>query len=411
MTADPDQRIADPPEPPRALAGLRVIDAATFIAAPFCATLLSEFGAEVIKLEEPRRGDSLRWLAERHRGEGLWWLQESRNKKTVTCDLRQPEGQAIFRRLASKADVVVENFRPGTMESWNLGYDQLAAENRGLIMLRISGYGQTGPAAHRAGFGRTAQAFGGLTYLAGFPDRPPVVPGSATIADYVAGLFGAFAVLVAKVHRDRTGEGQEIDISLYESIFRLLDTLAIVHGALGTVRERSPFDAPHAAPHSHYPTRDGKWIAVACSNDKIFARLCTALDMPELVGDPRFRTMGERVAHRSEIDEIVTRFTAARAVAEVNELFERYEVPASPIYSIVDIFADPQYAARDTIVSHHNERVGTLRMPGVVPRMSKTPGVIRHAGRPLGADTDGVYRELLGMSDEELVRLRTNGVI
>jgi len=393
------------------LAGLRVIDAATFIAAPFCATLLSEFGADVIKVEEPTQGDSLRRLAEQYEGEGLWWLQESRNKRTVTCDLRVGDGQALFRRLAARADVVVENFRPGTMEQWHLGYDDLAKVNPALIMLRISGYGQTGPSAQKAGFGRTAQAFGGLTYLAGYPDRPPVVPGSATIADYAAGLFGAFAVLVAKEHRDKTGEGQQIDVSLYESMFRIMDTLAIVYDKLGVVRERTAFDAPHAAPHSHYPTRDGKWIAIACTNDKLYARLCAAMECPELVDDPRFRTVRDRVAHRGEIDALVGAFTKGRDVRPLMELLDAHEVPASPINSIVEIFADPQYRARGSIVAVEDERYGTLRMPGIVPRLSKSPGAIRHAGRALGADNDEVYRDLLGMTDEEMALLRRKRVI
>jgi succinyl-CoA:(S)-malate CoA-transferase subunit B len=393
------------------LAGLRVIDAATFIAAPFCATLLSEFGAEVIKVEEPRQGDSLRRLAEQYQGEGLWWLQESRNKKTVTCDLRRPEGQDLFRRLIAKADVVVENFRPGTMEGWGLGYEDLASVNPGLIMLRISGYGQTGPAASKPGFGRIAQAFAGLTFLAGYPDRPPVVPGSATIADYVAGLFGAFSVLVAKEHRDRSGEGQEIDVSLYEGMFRLLDTLAIVYDKLGIVRQRSAFDAPHAAPHSHYPTRDGNWVAVACTNDKIYARFCEAMGAPELVTDPRFLTNADRVAHRAEIDRLVGIFTASMDLKELVALLDAHEIPVSPINSIVDIFDDPQYQARQTMITIEDERVGRLRMPGIVPRMSKTPGSIMHAGRPLGADNEAVYVKLLGLTSAEISDLSRKGVI
>ena len=393
------------------LAGLRVLDAATFIAAPFCATLLSEFGADVIKVEEPRVGDSLRHLAEQDQGVGLWWLQEARNKRTITCDLRSAAGQDVFRRLAAEVDVVVENFRPGTMDSWSLGYEQLSRNNPGLIMLRISGYGQTGPASRKPGFGRIAQAFGGLTYLAGFPDRPPVVPGSATIADYVAGLFGAYAVLVAKEHRNRTGQGQEIDISLYESLFRILDTLGIVYDRLGIVRERSAFDAPHAAPHSHYPTLDGKWVAVACSNDKLFRRLCKAMDRPELALDPRFATQSLRVAHRPEIDKLVQDFTASMDLADLSALLDEYEVPASPINSIVDIFDDPQFAARNSIVTLDDGRGGVLRMPGVVPVMSRTPGRIRHAGRDLGADNDEVYGQLLSLTPTEVAELRKCGAI
>jgi crotonobetainyl-CoA:carnitine CoA-transferase CaiB-like acyl-CoA transferase len=394
-----------------ALSGLRVVDAATFIAGPFSAGLLSEFGADVIKVEDPLQGDPLRRLAENYGGEGLWWLQESRNKRTVTCDLRQTEGQDLFRRLVAASDVVVENFRPGTMEAWGLSYAALAKSNPALIMLRISGYGQTGPSASKASFGRTAQAFGGLTYLAGFPDRPPVVPGSATLADYAAGLFGAFAILVAKEYRDKTGLGQEIDVSLFESIFRLLDSLAIVYDKLGVMRERSAFDAPHAAPHSHYPTAGGDWIAIACTNDKLFHRLCVAMGNPQLADDQRFVTVRDRVAHRREIDEIVGAFTVSKDATDLLSVLDAHQVPASRINSIRNIFADPQYAARGSIVTIQDERTGTLRMPGVVPRLSQSPGTIRHAGRALGADSEEVYRELLGLSTADLEELRRKKVV
>jgi crotonobetainyl-CoA:carnitine CoA-transferase CaiB-like acyl-CoA transferase len=394
-----------------ALAGLRVLDLATFIAAPFCAGLLAEFGAEVVKVEDPSAGDSLRRLGETYRGEPLWWLQESRNKLAITCNLRTERGQELIRRIAATADVVVENFRPGTLERWNLGYDRLAAENPALILVRVSAYGQTGPSASKAGFGRVAQAFGGLTYLTGFPDRPPALPGSATLADYAAGLFAAFATLVAKQHCDRTGQGQVIDVSLFESIFRLLDTLAIAHDTLGIVRERSGFEAPHAAPHSHYPTGDGKWVAIACTNDKIFARLCAAMERPELATDPRFLTVSSRVEHRDAIDEIVIEFTGSRIAGDLVEHLDRFEVPVSPIYSIADAVADPHYLAREALVEVDDDRVGTVRLPNVVPRLSRSPGSIRYLGRGLGADNELVYRDWLGLGFEELAGLRAEGVI
>ncbi len=393
------------------LGGLRVIDVATFIAAPFCATLLAEFGAEVVKVEDPGNGDSLRKIGEQYRGEGLWWLQESRNKLGVTCNLRDPRGQDLLVRLAADADVLVENFRPGTMEAWGLGYDRLAAVNPGLIMVRVSAYGRTGPNAPKAGFGRVAQAFGGLTYLAGFPDRPPIIPGSATLADYVAGLFAAFATLVAKEHRDRTGEGQEIDVSLFESIFRLLDTVAIAHETLGLVRERTGSDVPHAAPHSHYPTADGKWIAIACTNDKMFGRLAVAMARPELADDPRFRTVADRVGRREEIDALVIEFTSGLALDELMVVLDRHEVPAGPIYSIREIFEDPHYLARETLLAMTDERVGQVRVPNVVPRLSRSPGEIRHLGPDLGRDNDLVYGEWLGLGEAELAGLRADGVI
>jgi crotonobetainyl-CoA:carnitine CoA-transferase CaiB-like acyl-CoA transferase len=373
--------------------------------------LLAEFGAEVIKVEDPVAGDSLRHLGEKYRGEPLWWLQESRNKLTITCNLRDERGQALVRRLASVSDVLVENFRPGTLEQWNLGYENLSAMNPSLIMVRVSAYGQTGPSARKAGFGRVAQAFGGLTYLTGFPDRPPALPGSATLADYAAGLFAAFATLAAKQHRDRTGEGQVVDVSLFESIFRLLDTLAIAYDTLGIVRERSGFEAPHAAPHSHYPTADERWVAIACTNDKIFQRLCTAMSRDDLAVDPRFVNVASRVDHRAEIDDIVIAFTKSHTAARLVEHLDRHEVPVSPIYSIADALFDPQYVARRTIIEIEDDRVGTVRLPNVVPRLSRSPGAVRHLGRPLGADNERIYGGMLGLDHAELDALKAGGVI
>jgi len=250
--------------PDRPLAGLRVLDLGTFIAAPFSGTMLAEFGAEVIKIEVPKTGDSLRTLGEERMGVPLFWLQESRNKHTVTCNLREPEGQEIIRDFVRNGyNIVLENFRPGTLERWKLGYTELRSIDPGLIMARISGYGQDGPARDRPGFGRIAQAFGGLTYLCGFPDRAPANPGSATIADYLSGLFAAYGVLVAERHRAATGRGQFIDMALYESIFRVLDSLSITHSVTGTIRERMGTATALAAPHNHYPTKDGKWVAIA----------------------------------------------------------------------------------------------------------------------------------------------------
>ena len=274
----------------QALDGIRIIDLATFIAAPFCATLMGEFGAEAVKVEMPGQGDPCRQLGEKYNDIGLIWAQENRNKKGITCDLRQPKGQEIIKELVKRSDVLVENFRPGTMERWNLGYDVLEEVNPRLIMVRISAYGQTGPYRHKAGFGRVAQAFGGLTYLAGFPDRPPVNPGSATIADYLAGLNAAFATMVALEYRNRTGKGQCIDISLYEGIFRILDNLVSAYDKLGLVRERIGTGTAHAVPHNHYPTRDGKWVAVACTSDRIFQRLAEAMGRGEMAQNPRYST-------------------------------------------------------------------------------------------------------------------------
>jgi crotonobetainyl-CoA:carnitine CoA-transferase CaiB-like acyl-CoA transferase len=394
------------------LAGLRVLDLGTFIAAPFCGTLLAEFGAEVIKIEDPGTGDSLRTLGEERDGVPLFWLQEARNKAAVTCNLRKPDGQAVIRDLVRAGyTVVLENFRPGTLERWNLGYDSLRALDPGLIMARITGFGQDGPARDRPGFGRIAQAFGGLTYLCGFADRAPANPGSATIADYVSGLFAAFGVLVAERHRAATGRGQVVDMALYEGLFRILDSLAVTYSVNGTVRERMGTATALAAPHNHYPTRDGRWLALACTNDRIFARLAALMGAKGLVRDARFASARERVANREAIDRIVATWTAGQDLAPLMAALERAEIPSSPIHSIADIFADPQFAARGSLAAVAHAVLGEVRMPAVVPRLSETPGAIAWPGRELGADTDAVLGAVLGYAPQQLAALHARGII
>lgn len=394
------------------LSGLRVLDLGTFVAAPFCATLLAEFGAEVIKVEVPEGGDSLRTLGEECAGIPLLWLQEARNKQALACNLRDPEGQQIIRDLVHAGfTVIVENFRPGTLERWNLGYENLKAVDPGVIMVRISGYGQDGPAKNLPGFGRIAQAFGGLTYLCGFPDRAPANPGSATIADYLSGLFAAYGVLIAERQRAATGAGQIVDVALFESIFRILDSLAITYSVTGKVRERMGTATALAAPHNHYPTRDGKWVAIACTNDRIFARLAAVMDMTSLTTDPKFAGERERVANRDAIDRIVETWTRGRDMAELVAALNRSEIPCSPINSIADIFADPQFAARHALATFKHPVLGKIKMPAVVPRLSETPGEIEWLGRGLGADSDAVLARTLNYTAERIDQLRARGVI
>lgn len=393
------------------LQGVQVLDLGTFIAAPFCATLLAEFGADVLKVEQPGTGDSLRTLGEQAAGYGLFWLQEARNKRAITCNLRDPGGQRIIRELvAAGYDIVLENFRPGTLEHWGLGYDDLRAVQPGVILARISGYGQTGPARDKPGFGRIAHAFGGLTYLSGFPDRPPVNPGSATIADYAAGLFAAFGVMVAREHRTRTGRGQVIDVALYEAIFRMMDNLAVTYSVNGTVRERAGTATPLAAPHNHYPTADGKWIAIACTNDRLFTRLTRSMRRPDLTADPRFTTTHTRAANREAIDELVADWTRKQPLADLVHLLDEAEVPSSPIYSIAEAVKDPQYQARGTLLTVEHPRVGRMQMPAVIPRLSETPGAVTSLGPELGQDTDAVLGGVLGYTLECLADLRRRGV-
>lgn len=395
----------------RPLAGIRVLDPSTFLAAPHCATLFAEFGAEVIKIEMPGAGDSLRRLGYMKEGSSLWWRVEGRNKQCVTLDLRKPAGQEIFRRLAAVADVVVENFRPGTLESWNIGWEQLHAVNPRLVMVRISAFGQTGPLSSRPGFGRIGQAFGGLTYLAGYPDRAPVTPGTASIADYVSGIYGAVGALIALRHRDATGEGQYIDIGLYESIFRILEDTAILYDQTGWVRERMGTGTQNAVPHNHYQCQDGEWIAIACTNDTMFQRLCQAMGRPELAQNPEYATTAKRVANRETVDKIVQDWLLGLPSAEALRLLEAHEVPNGPIYSAAGIFADEQYKARGDIVAVEDPKLGLVRMSNVVPRLSLTPGRVDHPGREVGQDNDAVYSRLLGLTQAELDALREQKVI
>ncbi|MGE0224547.1 MAG: CaiB/BaiF CoA transferase family protein [Acetobacteraceae bacterium] len=396
----------------QALQGCRVLDVATFLAGPFCATQLGEFGAEVIKVELPGVGDATRRFGTMHDcGDTLPWLSESRNKKCITLDLRKPDGVALVKRLVEQSDVLVENFQPGTMERWGLGWDVLHAVNPRLIMVRISGYGQTGPYKDRPGFGRIGNAFGGLSFLAGYPDRAPVTPGSATIPDYMAGLYGALGTLLALQAREKTGKGQVVDIGLYEPIFRILDELAPAFAYKNYVRQRMGPGTVNVVPHSHYPTRDGRWIAIACTNDKIFARLAVAMGQPELAEESRWGTLAARERDRPVVDETVAAWTAQYDRADLLRMCEAEQVPCGPVYAVDEIFQDPHYAARENILRMHDPRAGELAVPNLVPRLSETPGRVQWLGPALGAHNDEIYRGLLGMDPAELDRLRGAGVI
>jgi succinyl-CoA:(S)-malate CoA-transferase subunit A/succinyl-CoA:(S)-malate CoA-transferase subunit B len=397
----------------RPLAGVRVLDLATFVAAPYCAAVLGEFGAEVIKVEKPGEGDPLRRFGTpaADGGDTLMWLSEARNKKSITLDLRRPEGARVLKRLAAVADVVCENFRPGTLEAWGLGYDDLGAVNGGLIMLRISGYGQTGPYRERPGFARTAHAFGGLAYLSGMPDGPPVTPGSTTLADYMSGLYGALGVLLALRARDASGRGQVIDIGLYEPILRVLDELAPAYQRTGFVRQRMGPRTVNAAPHSHYPCADGGWVAIACTTDKMFARLAEVMGRPELADDDAFGRAAVRCERIDEIERIVTEWTVRLERDEVLARCLEGGAPCAPINSIADIFADPQVAARGNLARVRDPRAGEVVVPSVVPRLTATPGGIASLGPTLGAHNREVYGGLLKMSDDEIAKLEEAGVI
>jgi crotonobetainyl-CoA:carnitine CoA-transferase CaiB-like acyl-CoA transferase len=397
-----------------ALTGVTVLDLATFLAAPVCATLLGEFGAEVIKVEQPGGGDDLRRLgrAPAAGGPSYWWLVEARNKKSITCNLRHPEGQALMRRLVADAHVFTENFRPGTLERWHLGWEALAAVRPSLVMVRVSAFGQTGPRREQPGFGRIAAAAGGLSYLSGYPDRPPVSPGTPTVPDYLAGVFAAMGALVALRHAERTGQGQVVDVGLHEPVLRVLDDAIAVHGGTGYVRERIGSATESAAPHDHYRTRDGRWLAIACTNDRMFARLAEALGRPALAKDPRLATTRERLRHRPLVDELVGGWVAGQDAAAALAALAAAEVPSTLVASVRDLFEDPQVAARDNILRLAAPALGALAMPGVVPRLTVTPGEVRTPGPGTpGEHNEEIYRGRLGLSAAELARLQAAGVV
>ncbi len=396
------------------LAGIRVIDAATVVAAPFCATLLGEFGADVLKIEHPVGGDALRRFGTpTTRGDTLTWLSESRNKRSVTLNLQRPEGAQLFKDLVAKADVLCENFRPGTLEKWGLGWDVLSQINPGLIMLRVTGYGQTGPYKDRPGFARIAHAVGGISYLAGMPKGTPVTPGSTTLGDYMTGLYGCIGVLLALRYREQTGRGQYIDAALYESVFRCSDELVPAYGMYKKVRERhGPHHNDFACPHGHFQTKDGKWVAISCATDKLFARLAKAMGRPELASSSIYGEQKIRLEHANDVNEIVRDWCSSLTRAEVLERCYATATPAAPLNDIADIFGNRQVHARRNLVAVDVEDLGeTIIMPNVVPKLSETPGRIRRPGPRLGEHTDEVLKEVLGMSDEQIGELRAKRVI
>jgi crotonobetainyl-CoA:carnitine CoA-transferase CaiB-like acyl-CoA transferase len=395
----------------QALEGIRVLDLGTYIAGPFCATVLGEFGADVVKVERPRVGDNLRRFGtETECGDTLVWLSESRNKRSVTIDFSDPRGRELVRRLVAVSDVVVENFRPGVLEKWGLGYEAMKELNPGVVLLRVSAYGQSGPMKDMPGFARIAHAFSGLAYLAGEPGRTPVTPGSTSLADYVTGLYGALGVMVALRARDTTGTGQVVDLALYETIFRMLDELAPAFQQYGFVRERMGADTVNVLPHSHYRTKDGHWIAIACSNDDMFARLAKAMGSPELAAADRLGPKQARLEARDEVNRVVREWVGSLTKDDVLARCRDEHVPAGPLYSIEEIFEDPQYAHRRNIVTE-DSRLGPLAVPGALPSLSETPGEIRWLGPELGAHTEEVLGELLQLSAEEIEGLRAEGVI
>jgi len=393
------------------LVGLRVLDLSTMIAAPFGAALMADLGAEVIKVELPGAGDTLRALNPFSEGHSLYWASLARNKKSITLDMRTPRGRDLLLQLVKRCDLITENFRPGTLERWGLGYDQLKAANPDVVLVRVSGYGQTGPYREKAGFGTPATALAGLTYITGYPDRPPV-NWPIAIADYLAGLVTAFSSLAALRDRDvRKQGGQWVDVSLYESVFRLMEVIVAEYGKLGQVRERTGHRTGISSPVGTFRSGDGQWMVLSVSNERTWDRFCTVINRRDLFADPRFVSNAERVANIDELEVLVGAWFARLDAEEIQALLDDAGVPVSPIYSMADVFADPHVAAREDIAVVDDPRVGPVPMPNVVPRFSETPGAIRHTGPALGEHNDDVYGDLLGLDEAEREGLRAEGVI
>jgi crotonobetainyl-CoA:carnitine CoA-transferase CaiB-like acyl-CoA transferase len=393
------------------LRGLRVLDAGNMIAGPLAATQMADFGADVIKIELPGVGDSMRHWAPMKDGRSLWWKVIGRNKRLITLALSKTRGQALFKQLVAQSDVVIENFRPGTFERWGLGFDELKKLNPKLIMVRVSGFGQTGPYAKRGGYGTIAEAFSGIPSFTGFPDKPPTLPGFP-LADSVAATFSAMATMMAIYNRDNgDGQGQEIDVSLYEPLFRLVESQVIGFDQLGIVKGRQGNRLSEDSPRNTYRTRDGRWIGISASSQRTFERLAEAMGMPQLITDPRFVDNASRCEHDVALDEIISAWFAERDCDDLMALFEKAEVVAGPVLDIRDIVQDPQYLARQNIVPVPDDDFGSVRMQNVVPRFLGTPGEVRHAGRALGADNAAVYTQLLGLAPAEFDALVADGII
>ena len=394
---------------PRPLAGIKVLELGQLIAGPFAGKILAEFGAEVIKIEPPDGGDPLRQWRLLHDGTSLWWYVQARNKKSVTANLRSAEGQEIARRLARDADIVVENFRPGTLEKWGLGYDALARDNPGLIMVRISGFGQTGPYKERPGFGAIGESMGGMRYITGYPDRAPVRVG-ISIGDSLAAMFGVIGALTALHHRQSTGRGQVVDVALYEAVFAMMESMLPEYGMDGFVRERTGASLPGIVPSNTYPCKDGAYVVIGANADSIFKRMMKAIGRDDLADDPALAGNDGRAKQTQRLDDAIAEWTSSHDLDEVLKVLEAAEVPSGRIYSIADIAADLHYRARGMIERHRMGEGKDLLLPGIVPKLSETPGATRWVGPRLGEHTDDVLASL-GYGKDDIAALRKRGIV
>ena len=395
---------------PGPLAGLRVLELGTLLAGPFCGQLLGDFGAEVIKIEPPGQGDPMRvWGREKAHGKSLWWPVVARNKKAITLDLRQADGQALLRDLVKQSDFLLENFRPGTMEKWGLGWSELSAINPRLIMIRVSGFGQTGPYSRQAGFGAIGEAMGGLRYVVGDPSTPPSRMG-ISIGDSLAATFACIGALSALHHRDKTGRGQVVDSAIYEAVLNMMESLVTEYDKAGYVRERTGAILPNVAPSNVYRTADGM-VLIAANQDTVFSRLAEAMGQPDLATNPKYSTHGARGMHQAELDALVEAWTSTLTTRAVLDAMDKYGVPAGLIYRAPDMLEDPHFKARDAIVSVPHPDFGELRMQNVAPKLSETPGAVRSPSPALGQHNDEIYLRVLGLSPERYAELKAAKVV
>jgi formyl-CoA transferase len=386
------------------MADVRVAELGQLIAGPFCGQLLGDFGAEVIKIEDPGRGDPMRqWGQATESGDSLWWPVLARNKKSVTANLRTEAGQAVLRDLVQRCDVLIENFRPGTLERWGLGWPELSELNPRLVLVRVSGYGQTGPYAARPGFGSIGEAMGGLRYVVGDPARPPSRLG-VSIGDSLAGTMAALGALVALHHRSNTGVGQVVDSAIYEAVLAFTESMVSEYSVAGYVRERSGSTLPNIAPSNVYPTVDGLMVIIAANGDQVFRRLAEAMQRPELAVSAEYATHAARGARQVQLDELISGWTSSLNSSEVLKRCEEFAVPAGTIYRVPEMLDDPQYQARESIIDMPSDRFGKLKMQNVVPRLSRTPGAVRWIGPDLGQHNDEILRGLLGLDDDLIER-------
>ena len=391
------------------LAGYRVLEMGSTVAGPFCGQLFADFGAEVIKIE-PAEGDAVRTMGKRCDGQSLYAASILRNKSLISIDLRTEQGQAIVRRLVEKCDVVIENFRPGGLEKWGLGYDDLARINPGLVMVRISGFGQTGPYRARAGYGVIGEAVSGLRHITGDPDRPPT-RAAVSLTDYFTGLYAAFGATMALLARKQTGKGQCVDAALYECAFSFMEPHIPAFEKLGHIANRAGSRLPDSTPNNLYPTRDDSFIHITAMGDAVFRRLTAAMEQPELAQDERFVSGVARSAHHEVLDQLISQWTLSHELADLERLLEAAHVPATRIYTMADIFADPHFKARQMLVDVPHDQLGHVTMAGVVPKLSDTPGVLHRSGGAVGRDTRSVLSELAGLSDADIDRLSAAGVV